>query len=465
MRESRVHQGRQTASWLVGMVVLVTTGFVPVAGGQTPPPAREVARGSCPGCESGLISSMLPPPRMGLSTPGALPLPGALPTSGGNLPPPKPVLPLPDPVTPPPGPGTVPTPEFPIGPLPPTAVPLPSPFAPPPPGPIIPPDLLANDCGCCNRPACVPGRKPCCPWEADTLIGRFFCSLYACICCPDPCYEGRWIPLADSAFFVEGVRPVIQTRLRWDSGPGVVVPDRSEFFWARADGMGKGPAPKAPFRGETGLRHNDLVMITEGGTGALSIVTETLYRDLQAEQFGHAAGFGDMSIGTKTLMFDCELIQVAFMLKTFIPIGNVRKGLGVGHVSMEPTGLVGIKLSPSTYFQGQVSEWIPIGGDPAYQGSILHYHFSLNQILWQPLPDVPLIGTAEFMGYSFQDGAYTDPVFGSYQKSSGYTYAYGGGGMRLFICDKFDCGMGVMLSLSEQHWGRQLYRAEFRMRF
>ncbi len=330
---------------------------------------------------------------------------------------------------------------------------------------LPPPDGPACNCGAAGS-ECVPGRtKHCYPCEGKTPLGRFLCGLYECICCPDPCYEGRWIPLADTAFFVEAVRPVTQTKLRWDSGNDMILPDRSEFFWARADGMGKGPRPPMGFKGETRLRYNDLWLITEGGNGTISLIVEMPYREIRPEVDAHAAGFGDMTIATKTLLFDCELMQFSLMFKTYMPTGNFTKGLGVGHVSLEPSALVGIKLSPKTYFQGQVSEWIPIGGDPNYQGSILHYHTSINQEICRILPDVPLIATGEFYAYSFQDGAYTDPVLGSFQKSSGYTYAYAGGGLRLFVCDKIDFGFGGSFALSRQHFASQLFRMEFRVRF
>lgn len=320
------------------------------------------------------------------------------------------------------------------------------------------------DCGegCCTN--CVPGRRPCDPNVATSVLGRFVGGIYNCICCPDPCYEGKWYPLADAAFFTEAVRPVIQQRFRWDSGRDVILLDRSEFFWPRADGRGKGPRPVAPLRAERKLRYDDLVMITEGGTGAISVIAETSYRTQQGDVTGHAAGFTDLRIATKTLLFDCELLQISFMMKTYTPTGTFTKGLGVGHVSLEPSLLVGLKLSPTTYLQTQLSEWIPLGGDAAYQGSVLHYHLSLNQELCRILPEMPVIGTAEFVGYSFQDGLYTDPYLGTL-KSSGYTYAYGGLGVRLFVCDKIDIGFGWTHAISQQHFARDLYRTEFRLRF
>jgi hypothetical protein len=325
-------------------------------------------------------------------------------------------------------------------------------------------DFGGAGCGGAGCGNCVPGRKPCDPHLAESVVGRFWGGIYNCICCPDPCYEGKWYPLADAALFTEAVRPVTQQRFRWASGQNVLFPDRSEFFWARADGNGRGPKPVAPFRGEKRLRYNDLILVTEGGTGTITVIAETPYRNVQPDLDPHGSGFGDLAIGTKTLLFDCELLQIAMLFKTFIPVGNVVKGVGNGHVSLEPSLLVGLKLSPTTYLQTQLSEWIPLGGDQHYAGSVLRFNASVNQELYRILPDVPLIGTFEFNTLSFQDGQYTDPLFGP-QKSSGYTYASLGGGLRLFICDKVDFGIGALFSVSRQHLARELYHAEFRVRF
>src|SRR5262245_60252437 len=57
----------------------------------------------------------------------------------------------------------------------------------------------------CNL--CVPGRtRECMGCCATGPIGRFFCGLYEGVCCPDPCYEPRWIAAANAAFFVDSPR-------------------------------------------------------------------------------------------------------------------------------------------------------------------------------------------------------------------------------------------------------------------
>ena len=318
--------------------------------------------------------------------------------------------------------------------------------------------------GCTEGP-CIPGRQMCHPCVADSALGRAACALYECICCPDPCYEPRWTPVADSAFFVDAARPQSQMRLRWDEGLNLILPDRSEYFWPRADGSGKGPKPVGPFKADPSIRYNELSMYTETGIGGFSMITEMPYLSIDPSNVAHSSGFGDIMIGTKSLLYDCELLQLGFEFKTYILSGNFRKGLGTGHMSLEPSVLMGVKLAPETFFQGQVSEWVPLGGDPSYAGSILHFHMSLNQVLFRILPDVPLIGTLEFNGWAFQDGAYTDPILGPFQKSAGTVYLSPGAGLRLFICDKVDIGFGAEISITKEHFAEELFRTEVRWRF
>jgi hypothetical protein len=320
-------------------------------------------------------------------------------------------------------------------------------------------------CGC-GGSACVPGReKTCYPCDGKTVVGRFVCGVYECICCPDPCYDPRWKPLADSAFFVEAARPVTQQRFRWDHGQNLIFPDRSEYFWARADGNGKGPRPVGSLRGPLRLNYDELSLYTEAATGNLGVFVETPYRSVDPAVLPQGVGFGDINLGTKTLLFDCELLQITFLFRTYILTGNFRKGLGVGHVSLEPSLVVGVKLGPETYFQGQMAEWVPLGGDQDYAGALLRYGFAVNHTLYRILPDVPLVGTMELNGWTFQDGAYTDPFAGPFQRSSGYTYLTMGLGLRLFVCDKIDFGLGFAQALTDQHFAEQLYRTEFRLRF
>ncbi|MFO0968442.1 MAG: hypothetical protein U0793_23040 [Gemmataceae bacterium] len=324
-------------------------------------------------------------------------------------------------------------------------------------------------CGSGPRPPCSPGQSPDCGYcpGHDGPLERFFGGLYECVCCPDPCYDPKWIALADAAFNVASARPVTETGIRWSRGLNLSDLDRGEFFWARQDGGGRGPRPQGAAKvAAFNARYDDLVYHMQGAAGRIGVLIDVPYRSVDPVFAPTASGFNDIRAGFKSLLFDCELLQVGAQFLTYIPSGAAGKGLGTGHVALEPSLLVDVKLTPTTYLETQLSEWIPIEGDQNYQGAVLHTHTSVNQLLWRHQgADIRLIGTAEFNTWSFQDGAYTDPVLGSFQRGSGATYASAGPGLRLFICDKIDFGFGAFFAVNSPNLARQNYITEFRFRF
>ena len=311
---------------------------------------------------------------------------------------------------------------------------------------------------------CYPGRR--CDHECGThqgnAVARVWNGFYECLCCPDPCYDPRWVAAANSAFFADQVRPQTQMRLRWDAMRNGLFRDRAEFIHARADGRGKGPRT----RPVTFFDNDEFSYYMEGATQRFGLFVEMPYRSIDPEFTPVESGFADMSVGTKSLLLDCELMQVTFQFTTFIPIGQASKGLGTGHVSLEPSILSALKLGPDTYFQCQVAYRIPIGGDPDYAGDVFHYHFSLNHVLWRPLTGVQIIGTAELSGWSILDGQYTQPVgTGGVPVDARGNLLGTGPGVRLVICDKIDFGVGALFAVTQDKLAEQFYRAEFRWRF
>src|SRR5262249_51136766 len=158
----------------------------------------------------------------------------------------------------------------------------------------------------------------------------------------------------------------------------------------------------------------------------------------------------DLTIGTKSMLLDCELTQITFQFKTFVPTGDFTNGLGTGHVSLEPSILFNLKVTCQTYVQGQLSYWIPIGGDDLYQGNVFHMHYTVNHALWRPYKDVQLIGTLEFNEWTVLGGNFTNPDFliragrdtGPVPVSASTGIFSIGPGLRLFVCDKIDVGIG-----------------------
>jgi hypothetical protein len=336
----------------------------------------------------------------------------------------------------------------------------PIPEAPPFAAPSAPGCASCGSGGCGSCGSCYPGRSNSCCWcDSDTCLGKIFCGIYQSICCPDPCYEPQWIPEANAAFFTDPVRPITQTRIRWDSAANFTFPDTAEYFWARADGKGKGPNA-----GGNSISYNSLSLYTEiAPNSKFSFFFEVPYLGVDPANNAETSGFGDMNVGTKAVLFDSELFVLATQFRTYLPVGDAGKGLGTGHVSLEPSLLAYLKLTASTYLQAQLAEWAPIGGDPTYAGSILHYSASVNQVLYRFVPDMPLIGTVEFNGYSFQTGAYTDATLGTLGAGGG-SYLSLGPGLRLSVCNRLDFGVGAAFGLT-QHGPGSLYRTEVRLHF
>jgi hypothetical protein len=350
----------------------------------------------------------------------------------------------------------------------------------------------------CGPEGCTPGRHNCYPWEHNkTFAGRMAGAMYEALCCPDPCYEGKWIPLADSAFYSDSIRPISQQKLRLDIGRNLVNPTRNAYMFA--------PNPIFPYPVQS-LNYNDVYLSTEIATGGFSILSDISYRTLSINPSEGGGAFGDMMIGTKSLLFDTELIQIAMEFKTFLPTGNFTSGYGTGHVSLEPSLLACLKLKEKTYLQGQISEWIPLGSTTppvGTAGSLLHAHLSLNHVLHEVNPDIPIIGTLEYTGYYFQAGGNQDvssiPTGGSttsssttpttnnfygssssgssssssgsapalpFSNSSGVSYQYIGPGLRMFMGSHYDMGVGAQFALSgNNRFAEQLYRVEFRLRY
>jgi hypothetical protein len=307
----------------------------------------------------------------------------------------------------------------------------------------------------CGEGGCYSGRGDCVTaGYSRSRLGRIFGAYHDALCCPDPCYQPRWIDAANAAFFVDHARPVTMTRLRWDSGRNLIHPDRAEYFWAQIGGPG-------PANRETRVDYNELHLYQEVGVDKFSMFIDLPYRSFDSQRNGGHGGIGDLQIGTKSLLLDSDLLQFTFQFVTTIPTAGPGGGIGTGHVSLDPSILTTWKLHDNTYFQSQTGYWFGVGNS---NGSILHYHNSINHVLWKPLSDTNLIGTLETVGYTFASGSFTDPVLGQ-RPANGTTYFSIGPGFRLATCGKLDLGIGMQFAVTDRHFAQRLYRTELRWRF
>ncbi|MFO0947229.1 MAG: hypothetical protein U1D30_15010 [Planctomycetota bacterium] len=362
-------------------------------------------------------------------------------------------------------------------------------------GGTVGPDNNCTDAACnavdatgCCAVNCYPGMAPCYESDDSGHFKSFLALMYEVICCPDPFYDltgPHWIPAANAAIFVEHAQPRSQTRFRWDAGQGMKLPDRNEYFFAQANGTGLGPNPieaqaertaeiqqtnpgyvPPPPTGINWVNYDDLSMYIETATknGKFSMFVNTPYRSVDPDVVDRHAFFGDMDMGTKSLVFDRELIQISFQFRTYMPTGVSFNGTGTGHFTIEPSVLYNIKLLEDCYLEGQVTEWIPLGGS-LYDGGIFITHHSVNKVLLRINPDVSVIGTGELNSWWFQAGMFTDPATLQPKPSSGGRYYTLGPGVRINFRNIFDVGAGCSFAVSNNHFAEQLYRLEARLMY
>jgi hypothetical protein len=329
----------------------------------------------------------------------------------------------------------------------------------------------------CASGNCIPGRPPCNPPcnEHDTVIGAFCQNLYDCICCPDPCYKPAWVAAANASFFADYARPRTVTRIRYDNLEAMTRPDRNQFWINQVKPVPMSRTIVNPF---ARLQQVSLYQEAAGERG--SFFVEYPYRQINESWAPTQAGFGDVNFGTKSLLFDCEMLQVAFQMRTFMPSGNFRNNLGTGQFVLDPSILTSLKLSDGTYFQGQFGNWIPLGGpgvNRKLSGGVFYWLMSLNQVLWYATPDSPLIATLEMDGWSFEDGGYTRSVSpmgsGPHPPTKSNYVADGGGvsyfnigpGLRQSICNRLDFGGAITWATDTAHWAQPWFRFEVRFLF
>ena len=350
----------------------------------------------------------------------------------------------------------------------------------------------------CASGNCIPGRQPCNPPlnECDTVVGAFMTNLYQCICCPDPCYEPKWEPAAFASFFADYARPRTVTRLRYDNLEDMTRPDRNQFWLNNVTPthgsvrLAGGPHnPTGGFVRGSGVitnlsaRLQQVSLYQEAAGEHGSFFVEYPYRQINESWAPTQAGFGDVNFGIKSLLFDCEMLQVAFQLRTFMPSGNFTDNLGTGLFALDPSILASLKLSPTTYFQGQFGNWVPLGGPGVKRslaGGIFYWFMSLNQVLCYTTPDSPLIATLEMDGWSFEDGSYTGSIssitstthpnqttkLNHVEKGGGVSYFNIGPGLRQSICNRVDFGGAITWATdSAAHWAQPWFRFEVRFLF
>jgi hypothetical protein len=200
-------------------------------------------------------------------------------------------------------------------------------------------------------------------------------------------------------FAIDITQPLNNFRMRFDGAIGQRNPDRLEYFWPRAGVLnGKGP-PLV----ENKINYQEYRMLFEIGSKKASVLTEVPFRFVDPQFNDNVGGLGDVSIAPKLVLMDGACWQISQLFRTYFASGSPHKGLGTGHISIEPNFLFRYRWSAITYLHAQIKYWAPLGGDPIYAHPVLGYGFGLSHVLYES-DTFALLPTLEFLGSDLQSG-------------------------------------------------------------
>ena len=311
-------------------------------------------------------------------------------------------------------------------------------------------------------------------------------GILGCLTGP-PCYEGALgvERVMHAPFFIDTTQPLKNCRLRLDFAYDHEFPDRAEYFWAKMNlpaavpPGGRGPAdPVHPLAVERSVDYQDLRFYIERGTKQFSVGTEIPIRLVDPDIYHATSGMGDMNVVTKTVLLDGRRWQLAQTFRSYFPTGSPTKGVGTGHVSLEPGVAYRYKFSEITYFHGDLKYWFPLGGHPTHSGEVLQYGFGMSHVLHET-DYFAIIPTLEFVGWSIFDGDQTPSIDGDLVTPGPQFVTESVDGMDIlnfypgirFVwdngndCGVRECGISTGFALSEDHWYESILRVELRWSF
>jgi hypothetical protein len=262
--------------------------------------------------------------------------------------------------------------------------------------------------------------------------------------------------------YIDPAPPADQFRLRYDSSFDNPRPSRAEFFWPKS-----GPFSPGPPRPETSVDAQELTASVEALLAdRLSGFVEGQLRYVNPAVNESAVGFGDMNAGFKYALLCREDLVATLQLRTYLPTGDGKRGLGVEHVSLEPAVLVYSRLSDKVCLEGELRDWVPIGGTD-FAGNVLRYGAGVSYDLVQT-ERVGILPVAELVGWTVLGGKESMPVAEQefrVKQAAGDTIVNLKIGARFQITGWGSLYTGYGRALTGDRWYANTFRVEWRLRF
>jgi hypothetical protein len=257
--------------------------------------------------------------------------------------------------------------------------------------------------------------------------------------------------------YIDSAVPTSQFRLRFDAAYDFLRPNRAEFFWAQG-----GPGHPGEPLPETRVDYQELTSYVELALRPrFSLFLEAPVRFVNPEVNADTSGFGDLNAGFKWAFLETEDRVASLQLRTYAPTGDAGRGLGNGHVSLEPALLVFQRLGDRLRLEGELRTWVPVGGTD-FAGDLVRYGVGLSY--GERPPEAFWVSpVVEFVGWTVLSGKESSP--GVLKDAAGDTIVNVKVGARLGFGDRADVYAGYGRALTGDAWYRDTFRVEFRLLF
>jgi hypothetical protein len=260
--------------------------------------------------------------------------------------------------------------------------------------------------------------------------------------------------------YIDPAIPGNVLRVRYDSVYDNLRPTLGEMFWP--PGPPNGPGPPIP---ERRVNYQDLAAYVEALVSeSTSVFANIPVRFLDPDLNANTAGLGVTDFGFRRSLIACDGLSATFQLRTYVPSGDYRRGLGNSLVGLEPALLVYLPLGDQWGIEGEVRDWIPIGGTD-FAGNTLRYGVGLwfDALCTEELRVTPI---AEFVGWSLLDGRVSVHQPGGpplVENAAGDTIVNAKLGVRVKLGERLDLYTGYGRPVTGDFWYQHVYRLELRL--
>jgi len=266
-------------------------------------------------------------------------------------------------------------------------------------------------------------------------------------------------------FEIEVTQPFNNYRFRYDAYYKQANPDKSEFFWARSGSTGG----KGPFAPDTNVNWQQTQFYAEFASSKFSLAAAVPIVMIDPTVAKDTAGIGDIYLNIKYVMLDGYHWQVTAFFRPTFPSGSASRGLGTGHISLEPGVLARYKWSPETYLHMEARYWIPVAGDPMYAGAVFRFSLGMSHLLYES-DRLAVIPTFEVVNWKIENGLYTAYQTGIPTSAEAQYICNVLTGVRIPWDHDGDlglCEVGIVggVAVTDPYWYAAMARAEFRWSF